>query len=246
MKPSDLLSIFTWSNFRRRPIGLLVRNYFLIFASLIAGGLIASGALEIYFRYYETQEQVFHLQTEAARDAITRIAQFTLEIERQMKSATLGLRLEDRNARSGNDFELKRLLHMVPAITDLVVFDKVGVPQLSTSRFHPNLPEENRDHSKGAAFIQAKQGVTFFGTVYFLRGSDPYITMAVPVESYPGNVVGVLQAEVSLRFIRDIIRDLKKGNAGYAYIVTRSGDIIAHSDISLVLQRTKADQLAQV
>jgi signal transduction histidine kinase len=43
-----------------------------------------------------------------------------------------------------------------------------------------------------------------------------------------------------------VIRDLKVGEAGYAYIVTRSGDIIAHSDTALALQRVNAGRLAQV
>ena len=42
------------------------------------------------------------------------------------------------------------------------------------------------------------------------------------------------------------LRDIKVGKAGYAYIVSRSGDIIAHPDISLVLQRRKASHLDQV
>ena len=67
----------------------LVRNYFFIFAALIGGGLVTSGLLEIYFRYYENQEQIAVTQGEAAKAAVTKFAQYILEIEGQMKSATL-------------------------------------------------------------------------------------------------------------------------------------------------------------
>src|SRR5262249_47122018 len=90
-----------------------------------------------------------------------------------------------------------------------------------------------------------RQGATFFGPVYFVRGSEPYMTMAVPIEEFPGSVIGVLQAEVNLNYIWDIVRDIQVGKAGYAYIVARSGDIIAHPNISMVLQRQKAGHLEQ-
>ena len=70
--------------------------------------------------------------------------------------------------------------------------------------------------------------------------------MAVPIERFPGSIIGVLVAEVNLRYIWEIVRDIRVGKAGYAYIVARSGDIIAHPDIGLVLNRRKADHLEQV
>ncbi|HZD39739.1 MAG TPA: hypothetical protein VE131_03395, partial [Terriglobales bacterium] len=96
---------FATFKFRCRGRRRLVRNYLLVFVSLMAGGMIASGFLDIYFRYYETQEQILQLQSGGARAAVTRIAQFILEIERQMKSATLGLGLAGRDDRE-DYFEL--------------------------------------------------------------------------------------------------------------------------------------------
>ena len=64
--------------------------------------------------------------------------------------------------------------------------------------------------------------------------------MAVPIEEFPGSVIGVLQAEANLSYIWEIVRDMQVGKAGYAYIVARSGDVIAHPNISMVLQRHKA------
>jgi signal transduction histidine kinase len=43
-----------------------------------------------------------------------------------------------------------------------------------------------------------------------------------------------------------VVSDIRPGKAGYAYAVTRSGDLIAHPDISLVLQRRNVAQLNQV
>jgi hypothetical protein len=71
------------------------------------------------------------------------------------------------------------------------------------------------------------------------------MTIAVPIERFAGDVIGVLQAEVNLKYIGDVVSAIKIGQAGYAYLVTRSGDLIAHPDISLVLQRRNMSSLPQ-
>jgi signal transduction histidine kinase/HAMP domain-containing protein len=213
---------------------------------LIGGGMIASGLTEIYFRYYETQEHVAVVQGEAANAALSSIAQYILTVEGQMKSASLSQYIANREFDPKHKFELMKLLSLAPAISEVAAIDDQGVPRVHVSRFRAILPHEEPDYSKSAAFLQARQGVTFFGPVYFVRSSEPYMTIAVPMENFPGSVIGVLQAEVNLSYIWEIVRDIQVGKAGYAYIVARSGDIIAHPNISLVLQRGNAGHLEQV
>jgi two-component system NtrC family sensor kinase len=229
---------------RRR--GRLVRHYFWIFAILIGGGLIASGLLEIYFRYDETQRQIGLLQAQTANEAVIKIADYFLDIEKAMKAAVTTREIANKGIGPEYRFELMRLLSVTPAIMEALAIDGEGIPRAHVSRFRTALPDEMRNYSKSPTFLQTKQGVTFFGPVYFVRGSEPYITIAVPIERFPGSVIGTLQTEVNLRYIWEIISDIKAGKAGYAYIVSRSGDIVAHPDISLVLQRRKADHLEQV
>jgi signal transduction histidine kinase/HAMP domain-containing protein len=229
---------------RRR--GRLVRNYFFIFVSLIAGGMIADALTDIYFRSHETREQIGLIQGEAANAALSKIAQYILTIEGQMKAATLSQQIAEGGFDPTHKFELMKLLYIAPAITEAAAIDGDGVPRIHISRFRTILPNEQTDYSKSSAFLQARQGATFFGPVYFVRDSEPYMTMAVPIEQFPGSVVGVLQAEVNLSYIWELVREIEVGKAGYAYIVARSGDIIAHPNISLVLQRHHAGHLEQV
>ncbi len=72
------------------------------------------------------------------------------------------------------------------------------------------------------------------------------MTIALPIEYSKRNIIGVLQAEVNLKYVLEVVSNIKPGKAGYAYAVTRSGDLIAHPDISLVLQRRNMAQLNQV
>ena len=53
-------------------------------------------------------------------------------------------------------------------------------------------------------------------------------------------------AEVNLKFIWDVVSQIKVGKDGHAYVVDVRGNLIAHPDISLVLQKTNLASLAQV
>ena len=94
--------------------------------------------------------------------------------------------------------------------------------------------------------MHARGGKSFFSPVYFGPESEPYMRLAVPIEPFPGDVVGVLSAEVRLTYIRDVITQVAVGQAGYAYVVSGEGDLLAHPDLSLVLQKRNLKHLRQV
>lgn len=231
---------------RGRHRGRLVRQYFVVFIALLGGGLIVSGLIELYFRYLENREQIAAIQSEVASSAASTIAQFILGLEQELQVATVSGTIAEAGVSEAYSIELARLLSVAPAISELVAVDAAGKPRAFMSRFRVELSDDQKDFAQAASFTKSKQGVHYFGPVYFVNETEPYMTIAVPIERFPGSVIGTLQAQVTLRFISDIIRDVKVGSAGYAYLVTRNGDMIAHSNPGLVLSRSKADHLAQV
>ncbi len=232
--------------FRGRRRGRLLRHYFFISVLLIGGGLITSGLVEIYFRYHESRENLALLQQEVTDGAAFKIERFIQEIQNTMKAATKSREIAPRGLAPEYRFELEKLLLIAPSITEAVALDTEGAIRLQASRLRTVPSEVKRDLTTSAAFQQAKQGKLFFGPVYFVRGSEPYMTIAVPIERFANDVIGVLQAEVNLKYIGEVASAIKVGRAGYSYLVTRSGDLVAHPDISLVLQRRNAAQLNQV
>src|SRR3989304_875452 len=90
--------------------GRLVRHYFLVSVVLIAGGLITSGLLEIYFRYHESRETLALLQKETAAVAALKIERFIQDVEMAMKAATKGRDIARGGISQEYKFELKRLL----------------------------------------------------------------------------------------------------------------------------------------
>jgi signal transduction histidine kinase len=235
--------------FRGRRRGRLVRHYFATSLVLIGGGLIVSGLVELYFSYHDTRDHIALLQQEMANGAAFRIEQFILGIERGMRATAKSRDMAVEGISPKYKFELERLLLISPSITELTAIDAGGTDRVQVARFKRTFPrkqDQATHHSSSPAFETALQGKTYFGPVYFVRGSEPYISLAISIEQLPRNVIGVLRAEVDLRYVGEVISAIKAGNSGYAYVVTGSGELIAHPDISLVLQRTRLANLDQV
>ncbi len=221
----------------------LVRDYFLVSVLLVGGGLTVSGLVEIYFRYQESQAHLAELQREIAAGAAIKIERFVQEIHNTLKGATRSRDIAPKGLTAEFRFELEKLLLIAPAVTEVVALNHKGAIQVQASRLRTVLPDVKKDLSKTPSFKEAIQGKSYFGPVYFVRGSEPYMTIAVPIERFAGDVIGVLQAEVNLKYIGDVINSLTIGKAGYAYVVSRTGELLAHPDISLVLQRRNVQQL---
>jgi signal transduction histidine kinase/DNA-binding response OmpR family regulator len=100
------------------------------------------------------------------------------------------------------------------------------------------------DLSAEPKFLQARGGRIYYSPVYFRNESEPYMTIAVASGTSAGS--GVSVAEVNLKFIWDVVTQIKIGQAGYAYVVDSNGRLIAHPDISMVLQQTDLSMLPQV
>ena len=241
----SILKLRTIQSLRGRSRRRLVRDYLYISFILISGGLITSGILEIYFHYQESREQLSLLQQEVASGAAFKIEQFIHEIEAAMRATTKSRELAERGLTRGYRFELKKLLYLEPAVTEVVAVDIQNRVRVYVSRLTSDL-QSRRDLPGSQAFAQAKEGRAYLGPVYFVRNSEPYITVAVPIERFAGEIIGVLEAEVNLKHVWDVVSSIRIGKAGFAYAVTRSGDLIAHPDISLVLQRPGMAQLKQV
>ncbi len=225
--------------------GHLLRYYFLISGLLVAGGLITSALVEVYYRLHESRDHLAQLQKEAAVTTAVKIEKFIQDVETAMRSAAKGLDI-DRQSAADARFELKRLLFLAPAISDAVLIAADGKERLWLSRLAVAATRREITPTESPAFQHAKNGRTYFGQAYLVRSSEPYMTMAVPIEEFKGTVIGVLKAEVNLKYVWDVVSAIKAGKGGYAYAVSRSGDLIAHPEIMLVLQGRNVAELEQV
>jgi signal transduction histidine kinase/HAMP domain-containing protein len=221
--------------------GRLSRKYMIALVALVTSALLASGAVQLYGSYNEAKAALVALQYEKARGAASRIETFVKEIERQLGWTTQPQLVGSAAAMDQRRQDSIRLLRQVPPITELSHLDSAGREQLRISRLAMDVVGSQTDYSQDPKFREAKAGRTYFGPVYFRKESEPYMTIAMPQSGG-----GVTVAEVNLKFIWDVVSQIKVGKAGLAYVVDRSGALIAHPDISLVLQKTSLDNLEQV
>ena len=221
--------------------GRLFRKYALLFAGIVSAALVANGLLDIWFLYHEQKALLIRIQREQADAAATKISQFVKEIEGQMRwttqlAWTAGV-MEQRR------LEALRLLHLVPAITELTLLDASGREQLKVSRLAMDVIDSQTDHSREVAFIEGVGRKVYHGPVYFRHESEPYMTIAL---AGARRDTGVSIAEVNLRFIWDVVSQIKVGEHGQVYVIDAQGRLIAHPDISLVLSNSDFSHLAQV
>ena len=103
----------------------LVRHYFFFSVILLAGGLISSGLVEIYFRYQENLEQLALTQQDAAVGTSLKIERFIQDVVTSMKATTKSRDITPDGISPTYEFELKRLLFLEPAITEATALDGV-------------------------------------------------------------------------------------------------------------------------
>ena len=219
----------------------LFRKYVTLFVAVVSLALIANGLSAAWFSYEEHIAALVRIQREQAETAATKIGQFIKEIEGQLGWTTqlpwTATAMEQRR------FDALRLLRQVPAITELSQIDSSGREQLRVSRLAMDVVGSQTDFSNDAKFTEAVAHKVYYGPVYFRRESEPYMTLSLAGARRDG---GVSVAEVNLKFIWEVVSQIKVGRLGQAYVVDASGRLIAHPDISLVLRNTDFSRLAQV
>ncbi|MBV8840083.1 MAG: GAF domain-containing protein, partial [Alphaproteobacteria bacterium] len=115
--------------------------------------------------------------------------------------------------------------------------------QLRVSRLAMDVVGSGTDFSKEARFTEAVAHKIYYGPVYFRRESEPYMTLAM---AGTRRDAGVSVAEVNLKFIWDVVSQIKVGERGQAYVIDAQSRLIAYPDISQVLRNTDMSRLPQV
>jgi signal transduction histidine kinase len=221
----------------------LFTKYAAFIIALVSAALVASGGVSLYFSYRENQEHLVTLQREKALAAATRIEQYIQDIEHQLGWTALPQVGAGANPAEQRRFEYLKLLRQAPAITEVAWIDASGREQLRVSRLAMDVVGAGIDYAGEARFLEAKGGKTWYSPVYFRKETEPYMTIS---RSAGGAGGGVTVAEVNLKFVWEVVSRIQIGKAGLAYVVNSAGTLIAHPDISLVLQKTDMSRLAQV
>jgi hypothetical protein len=138
-------------------------------------------------------------------------------------------------------FDALRLLRQALDISEFAQLDPAGKEQLRVSRLARDLTEQHPDYSNDPKFLEAVAKKFYYGPMYLRRQSEPYMTM-----SFAGarREAGVSVVEVEISPVWGFMSEVGQGRQ--AYVIDGQGRLIAHNDISLVLNNTDVTQLTQV
>ena len=217
----------------RRWRGSLQRRYALTFVLVVSIPLLVSGLVSARLAHRQQREAIAALQAAQAEASMVRILQFLREVELQLTWLTALPWTED--AAPLRRLDALRALRQAPAVSDLVLLDGAGRERVAESRLELGRVDTLADRSASPAFAGASATRSYRGDVYFRKGSEPFVTLAV---AGADPAAGVAIAEVSLKHVWDVVSRIRIGRDGSVYVVDRAGRLIAHRDINLVLRNT--------
>ncbi|MDI4239084.1 cache domain-containing protein [Bradyrhizobium sp. Arg237L] len=211
---------------------LLVKYVVTLFVAAVVP-LVLGAVSEAWFGYRDQRVHLSELLLAEARSAADRIQNFVDSIRDQL-GFVVQLPWIDGDDEQ-HRIDALRVLRQVPAVASITLVDQTGIERAFVSRLSPNRIGRGADMSADPAVlgVRANANKVWHGPVRYLRDSEPYMTMAVA-----GNraAAGIAIADINLKLIWDVIAAIKIGETGYAFVVDDSGRLIAHPDISLVLQ----------
>ena len=223
--------------------GRLFRKYVAVLILLVGGMLLLSSVVNLYFSYQQTKAALVRLERQQALAAANRVEQFVKGIEGQVRAAMEVPLTDAATVREQRQIDFLRLLRDVPAIIEIVQLDAAGKVELLVSRLAPDEVGSHRDLSSDPRFVKTRIGRTYFGPVYFRNESEPCLTIAVPWGEGAPEVAAV---EIDLAAMWQVVSQIHVGVSGYVYVIDQRGILIAHPDMSVVLQKRDISGLTQI
>ena len=203
--------------------------------------LAVSSAIDIWWSYRDQEALLVRIQRAHADAAAARIADFVRGIEAQLSWMTH--RAWGSTSPEQRQLEALRLFRQVPPIAELTLLDDNGREQVKVSRLAKDEIGSGIDRSQDASYLAALAHKVHYGAVQFRSGSEPHLTIALAGER---RAAGVVVAEVDLKFVWDVVNEIRVGSRGVAFVVDASGRLIAHPNMSLVLRVPDLSHLPQV
>jgi signal transduction histidine kinase len=212
----------------------LFPKYAAALMALVGGALITSGLIEMALSYRATVEATGELQRSEVRTAAVRIEQYLGSIRSQVDDVSS--LPWDRGLLGSSDRrdEFQRLLKLVPAISQLTLVGADGRERIRVSRVQLDEIDGMRDARGNANVEEARRHGIFFSPTYFRQGSEPNLTLATVDRQGDGSVT---LAELNLRFVGDVVRQIRVGRGGNVYVVDSANHLVAHPDASLVMRK---------
>lgn len=216
------------------------------FFSLSAAVLLISSGLQLFSNFQAQQSDISQKQELIAQDASKTVSSF---IGEQFSVLQTALDLSDPVSLNAQEREivLESLLGLQPAFRQVVLLNAQDNRLAEFSRLSQASSGKIFDQLTEDAVAQIHQGENFISPIYIDDAtSEPLVVMALPATDIFGDFKGTLAVEVNLKFMWDLVDQLRVGETGYAYVVDNQGSLIAFSDTARVLRGENVQHIPEV
>ena len=225
-----------------RPHRRLIWKYTAVVVALVAAASVSVGLTELYFSYQDSKRALARVEQDKATTAAAAIEQTVQDVLRELEAVAQPTTDAGKAGLTERNQDFHRILSREKLVSELSYLDANGRERVRVSPLELDRTDSGIDFSRSKAFARTRAETQYFGDVYFQRGSQPHMTIAIAETGGRGVVV----AEIDLAFVGPIVDRARIGAAGYAYAVDRRGELITHPDVDLVLRRTNFGSLPQV
>lgn len=216
------------------------------FLSVCAIVMLMNGAINIYYSIMSNQEVVFKQQQLIASDTANEVKNFIHQKNVMLTSIgnvnnLLTLDSEEQKLILG------KLLGLDSSFRQISIMDTENRELARVSRLSKlSLGQLTKENEKEALEVTA-EGDTYISKVYVDETTfEPIIIMAVPMKNTIGDKIGIIFAELNLKFMWDLIASLEIGEGGTAYVVDSDGALIAFEDEGRVIKGEKLLGITEV
>src|SRR3989338_3352476 len=214
-----------------------IRRLLLIWGLSLFGIALTAVVVASYsYTLKQIEQDAAELQAEIASVTADRIRAFVRRKIERFSDITAAVSLYDLGSKE-QQLLVSLLLRKDGSFTDASIIDARGMEVLKVSDRRVYFSSDLADQSKSAKFNKAIKGENYISRVYTSDKSQPFVTLAIPLWGTAQSIVGVMSAEADLSFLWEAIGEIRFGTAGYAYLIDQHGNLIAHKEPQLVLQK---------
>jgi signal transduction histidine kinase/CheY-like chemotaxis protein len=220
----------------------LFRRYVATLAGLVSVSVLTIGSILALTHYFQDQLRAHEVQTAEARAAAASIDAYLRGIEGVLRSLSRRLPEGTAAGRDAQARDFRDALKFEPAILNIRSLDAHFLEANFVSRVDADRVESGTPQLATEELSERCSAEFCYGPIFVRDQTEPYVAVAVK----PQQNRETLAAEISVRFIDDLLAKLSIGKAGRAYVVDLNGRLLAHPDLRTLLRKSDVSQLSQV
>ena len=175
---------------------------------------------------------------------IARRANNEIQLFLEIPIKTLQILRETQDIAEMNPFAQGLILNKIrsadPIFNRIIITDTLGNLVTST-----DFEELITNYSQEEFYKVSINGQSFFSNVMFNEAKEPFVISSQPIRRFD-EIVGILAGEINLTSIWQLVDKIRVGETGSAFVISKSGQLIAHPDKRKVLERVSVIDSSQI